>query len=66
MPAFLQSMHAAAAGLSAPSSDVSPEAGEAVTPAVSVRHSLASPEYIISLIYGKPTRNCAVICLLTA
>lgn len=54
VPSFLKSMHDAVAGLSAP--DVAAEADEPsqeFTPAVSVRKSLASPDFIISLIDGK-------------
>jgi len=57
VPAFLQSMHAAIAGLSGAASDAPAEAGETFTPAVSARRSLASPEHIISLIDGKPYKT---------
>jgi predicted transcriptional regulator len=58
VPAFLQKMHDAVAGLSgsataAPAADAVAE----YTPAVSVRRSLASKDHIISLIDGKPYKT---------
>ena len=58
VPAFLKSMHEAVAGLSAPAA--APEqdqSGEEFTPAVSVRKSLANPDFIISMIDGKPYKT---------
>jgi predicted transcriptional regulator len=60
VPAFLQSMHQAIAGLSG--STATPAAsGEATdgafTPAVSVRRSLSSRDHLISLIDGKPYKT---------
>lgn len=54
VPAFLLSMHAAVTRLS-DGNETSEETPEAPThePAVSVRKSLASPDYIVSMIDGK-------------
>ncbi|MHA6721295.1 Ros/MucR family transcriptional regulator [Sphingomonas sp. RS6] len=62
VPAFLRSMHATLTDLeNAPSADEvegAPGTGVRVhSPAVSVRKSLASPDYIISMIDGKPYRT---------
>jgi predicted transcriptional regulator len=56
VPAFLKQMHSALNELSQPETPAAaPEAAiEEYTPAVSVRKSLANPEFIISLIDGKP------------
>lgn len=59
VPAFLQSVHDAVSKLQAsvttqPGAD---EPTEQITPVVSVRKSLASPEHIISLIDGKAYRS---------
>lgn len=53
VPSFLQRMHAAVIGLSAPAA-AEASAGQEYTGAVSVRKSLASPDRIISMIDGKP------------
>ena len=58
VPGFLQAMHSAVSGLHP--ADVSPEQSKpeaAVTPAVSVRKSLASKDHIISMIDGKPYKT---------
>lgn len=59
VPAFLQRMHATLASLAAASqpSDVPDSADAGVVPAVSVRKSLASKDYIISLIDGKQYKS---------
>lgn len=57
VPAFLKSMHEAVARLSAPAapkSEEEPEPEREYMPAVTVRKSLANPDYIISMIDGKP------------
>lgn len=56
VPAFLQRMHAAVAGLSTPAG---PEeaAPQEYTGAVTSRKSLASPDHIISMIDGKPYKT---------
>jgi predicted transcriptional regulator len=57
VPSFLNRMHQAVANLtSAPEAEESPAQVE-YTPAVSVRKSLASKDYIISLIDGKPYKT---------
>ena len=56
VPAFLQSMHAAVTKLGEPDVKVDTSSAE-VTPAVSVRKSLASRDHIISMIDGKPYRT---------
>lgn len=58
VPAFLQSMHAAIAGLG-DAAEPAPVAAEPAeyTPAVSVRKSLASKDHIISMIDGKPYKT---------
>lgn len=54
VPAFLQKMHLALAGIgSTPGAEEEPAAPEFV-PAVSVRKSLASRDHIVSMIDGKP------------
>lgn len=58
VPAFLASMHAAVSGLSKASVEpVSEQAAREYVPAVSTRKSLASKEYIISMIDGKPYKT---------
>ncbi|RDE06145.1 MucR family transcriptional regulator [Sphingomonas aracearum] len=61
VPAFLQAIHAAVAGLAgAPGADASEEAAQPAAEhkaAVSVRKSLANPDHIISMIDGKPYRS---------
>jgi predicted transcriptional regulator len=58
VPAFLRAIHETVAALDVPAPEPIPDetssAAEAVTPAVSVRKSLASPDHIISMIDGKP------------
>jgi predicted transcriptional regulator len=56
VPAFLQSMHAAVTKLGEPDLEEDTSSAE-VTPAVSVRKSLASRDHIISMIDGKPYRT---------
>lgn len=54
VPAFLSKMHEAVTGLSAAAStETTAESTTEYTPAVSVRKSLASKDYIISMIDGK-------------
>jgi predicted transcriptional regulator len=58
VPAFLKSVHEAVTRLnvtSAPEAQAEPAAE--FTPAVSVRKSLANPDYIISMIDGKPYKT---------
>lgn len=58
VPSFLRAMHDAVAGLTGGSS--SEEAAEeqtSSTPAVSVRKSLASKDFIISMLDGKPYKT---------
>lgn len=59
VPAFLRTMHETLIKLETP--DAVPTETEAETdqhaPAVSVRKSLASPDYILSMIDGKPYRT---------
>lgn len=57
VPAFLASMHQAVKGLDAPTTQVEATPTEDYTPAVSVRKSLASKDYIISMIDGKPYKT---------
>lgn len=58
VPAFLEKMHSAVSGLSAPQSTQEEAAPQPdVTPAVSVRKSLASKDHIISMIDGKPYKS---------
>lgn len=56
VPAFLQRMHAAVSGLSAPA-EPTEEPAQEYAGAVSVRKSLASPDHIISMIDGKPYKT---------
>ncbi|WP_394653063.1 MucR family transcriptional regulator [uncultured Sphingomonas sp.] len=55
--AFLSSMSKAVADLSASSAPAVEETDNAYEPAVSVRKSLANPDFIVSLIDGKPYRT---------
>ncbi len=57
--AFLQAMHDTLTKLETPDAATPEPADETqdYTPAVSVRKSLASPDYIISMIDGKPYRT---------
>ncbi len=58
VPAFLQTMHATVLGLSAPAEEAVETAGEErAEPAVSVRKSLASKDFILSMIDGKPYKT---------
>jgi predicted transcriptional regulator len=59
VPAFLRRMHETVSGLSAPQADeAAPAAGSAeYTPAVSARKSLASKDFIVSMIDGKPYKT---------
>jgi predicted transcriptional regulator len=58
VPAFLQSMHAAVSKLGGEQSLDAPEApAQEYTPAVTARKSLASKEFIISMIDGKPYKT---------
>jgi predicted transcriptional regulator len=62
VPAFLRAMHATLSEMDGNSATVgTADAGAApeddVTPAVSVRKSLASPDHIISMIDGKPYKT---------
>lgn len=59
VPAFLQRMHETISAMSAGSSATTDTAEPAreYTPAVSVRKSLASPDYIVSMIDGKPYKT---------
>lgn len=56
VPAFLKQMHVAVTNLSGPGAEPEEPALD-FTPAVTVRKSLASPDYILSLIDGKPYRT---------
>jgi len=59
VPGFIASTHQAIAALSsanAPAAEATQQS-EQFTPAVSVRKSLASPDYIISMIDGKPYKT---------
>lgn len=59
VPAFLQAMHHTLTKLETPDAATPEPTNEAqdYTPAVSVRKSLASPDYIVSMIDGKPYRT---------
>ena len=57
IPAFLSSVHSALGKLGAPAVDAVEEASATYTPAVSVRKSLADPEYIVSMIDGRKYRS---------
>ena len=56
VPAFLQKVHQAVLGLSAPPTE-QPAAEAEYTPAVTARRSLSSKDHIISLIDGKPYKT---------
>ena len=58
VPAFLKKMHEAVSGLSSQAeTTTAPEAAADYVPAVSVRKSLASKDFIISMIDGKPYKT---------
>jgi predicted transcriptional regulator len=58
VPAFLNKMHATLTGMSAaPEAPENTVAEQGVEPAVSARKSLASKDFIISLIDGKPYKS---------
>lgn len=59
VPAFLQAMHDTLNKLETPDAATLEPTNEVqdYTPAVSVRKSLASPDYIVSMIDGKPYRT---------
>jgi predicted transcriptional regulator len=57
VPAFLKSMHDAVLALSAAPAEVAEEATAEHMPAVTSRKSLASPDFIISMIDGKPYKT---------
>ena len=62
VPAFLRTMHSTISELSNPSKEALSEDSEStevpdITPAVSVRKSLASREHILSMIDGKPYKT---------
>ncbi len=60
VPAFIVQTHAAIAALTKkdePAAEPVPEAAAEFTPAVTVRKSLASRDYILSLIDGKPYKT---------
>lgn len=58
VPAFLKSMHEAVARLNAAAAPATEgEPAQEYTPAVTVRKSLANPDYIISMIDGKPYKT---------
>lgn len=58
VPAFLKSMHDAVLGLSvAPEAAPTEEAAPEFVGAVTARKSLASPDFIISMIDGKPYKT---------
>jgi predicted transcriptional regulator len=57
VPAFLNRMHQAVAGLTAPPVEEEAPAQTEYTPAVSVRKSLASKDFIVSMIDGKPYKT---------
>jgi predicted transcriptional regulator len=58
VPAFLKSMHEAVAGLSAPAApQIEAEPAQEYTLAVTARKSLANPDFIISMIDGKPYKT---------
>jgi predicted transcriptional regulator len=56
IPAFLKSMHDAVAGLNGPA-ETEAEPTHEYTPAVTSRKSLANPDFIISMIDGKPYKT---------
>lgn len=56
LPKLIAETHAALSGLSGPTADVAP-AAPAHEPAVTARKSLASRDFIISLIDGKPYKS---------
>lgn len=55
--AFLTSMNAAVADLAAPPPPAVEDATKTFEPAVSVRKSLANPDFIVSMIDGKPYKT---------
>jgi predicted transcriptional regulator len=58
VPTFLKSMHEAVARLSAPAApDVEAEPVQDHAPATTARKSLTNPDYIISMIDGKPYKT---------
>ena len=58
VPAFLQSMHDAVAGLNGPAApEAEAKPAQEYTPAVTTRKSLADPDYILSMIDGKPYKT---------
>ena len=59
VPAFLQSMHNAVLNLNGQQTDDAPavDAEPNYTPAVTVRKSLANPDFIISMVDGKPYKT---------
>ena len=58
VPAFLKSMHDAVAGLGGPAApEAEAEPAQDYTPAVTARKSLANPDFIISMIDGKPYKT---------
>lgn len=58
VPAFLKSMHDAVAGLNEPAAaEAEEEPAREHTPAVTARKSLANPDFIISMIDGKPYKT---------
>lgn len=57
VPAFLRSMHAAVSNLGSSSQAEAEQPPQDFTPAVTARKSLASKDYIISLIDGKPYKT---------
>lgn len=58
VPAFLHKMHEAVSNLAAaPTAEEPAEPAAEYTPAVSVRKSLASKDYIVSMIDGKPYKT---------
>jgi len=58
VPAFLVSMHAAVVQLTGAKAPARADApAQAYEPAITVRKSLASPDYIISMIDGKPYKT---------
>ena len=58
VPAFLMSMHEAVARLNRPAApETEAKPAQEYTPAVTARKSLANPDYIISMIDGKPYKT---------
>lgn len=57
VPSFLRSMHEAVSKLASPQQEQAPEQEQEYTPAVSVRKSLANPDYIVSMIDGKQYKS---------